>query len=91
MANAGSKVGNETKGDMKTTGVAKNPPGMVKAPPGRDLGTKGSVVSQTSLMDAVKHLEKQHPEKYNDLGPHHGKKEHATHMPLGGMKPGDWK
>jgi hypothetical protein len=51
-----------------------------------------SVVGKTSLGGAVSHLKKEHPEKYDDLGPHRdgpgmGVPRVGTHMPLAGLKP----
>ena len=46
-----------------------------------------SVVGKTSLAGATAQLRKEHPEKYNDLGPHKGGQSHVTHMPLAGLKP----
>jgi hypothetical protein len=45
------------------------------------------VVGDHSLAGAVKQLEKEHPIDYMDRGPHHGRHEHETHIPLHGMKP----
>lgn len=68
-----SKVGNETKADMKGA-----------------MGQGGSVVGSTKLIHAVEHLKSEHPQRYDDLGPHHGTMENVRHMPLGGMKPGGY-
>jgi hypothetical protein len=39
------------------------------------------------LRGAVDELKKQHPERYDDLGPHQGSTAHIRHVPLHGMKP----
>lgn len=67
-----SDVGNETKADMKGAGV---------------MGAR-STVGESSLMHAVRGLKAEHPQRFDDLGPHHGGMEHVRHMPLGGLRPG---
>lgn len=57
----------------------------------RPAGPKGqthaSVMSDDSgLAGAVSELHKQHPIKYNDLGPHHGADHHVRHLPIAGLK-----
>lgn len=49
-------------------------------------GGSGSIVGEHSLGAATSELRSQHPQKYNDLGPHHGSMEHKRHMPLHGLK-----
>jgi hypothetical protein len=39
------------------------------------------------LKGAVEVLHKQHPQKWDDLGPHHETKDHENMSPLGGLKP----
>jgi len=40
-----------------------------------------------SPSEAARDLKEQHPIKYHDLGPHHGKHHHERHEPLHGMHP----
>jgi hypothetical protein len=42
---------------------------------------------ESGLGSAVSELHKQHPIKYDSLGPHHGKSYHDRHESLGGMHP----
>lgn len=42
-------------------------------------------VSGSALGEAVRELERQHPIKYDDLGPHHNRSDHVRHAP--GIRP----
>ena len=73
-----SEVGNETRADVK--GVQMG--GSRAEAKGSQLhdglagsGTKGD------LGGAVRELHKQHPERHDDLGPHHGGTAHLRHEP----------
>lgn len=70
-----SKVGNETKADTSGAGLDST----------RAMDRTGSVVGESGLMKAVKHLHGEHPIAYDALGPHHGGSDHVRHMPLAGM------
>jgi hypothetical protein len=65
---------------------------MANAGPERKADMAGALNSNPggggSLGKAVGHLKAEHPQKYDDLGPHHHTMDHDRHMPLGGMKPG---
>ena len=67
--NRGSDVGNEKKANMKGVLLGGS------AAEGMD--------SKPHLGGAVKELHSQHPIKYNDHGPHHGRGEHVRHQPVG--------
>lgn len=47
----------------------------------------GNPTDKNPLRAATRELEKQHPIKYNDMGPHHGMDHHMRHEPLAGLKP----
>lgn len=49
-------------------------------------GGSASIVGEHSLGAATGELRSQHPQKHDDLGPHHGGMEHMRHMPLHGLK-----
>jgi hypothetical protein len=66
-----SYVGNETKVDMK----------------GAMEGGSRAEGSMNPLKGAVRELQTQHPERYDDHGPHHSGSTHVRHQPLGGLKP----
>lgn len=51
-----------------------------------DLKGTGVMAGSGSLAGAMGELHSQHPEKYCDMGPHHGGSSHVRHMPLHGMK-----
>lgn len=67
-------------------------PAKADAGPERKANMKGALMGSPEdhnpLRGAMKELESQHPQKYDDLGPHHGGHVHERHMPLHGMKPG---
>lgn len=50
-------------------------------------GAQASIVGSTGLKGAMDELHSQHPQKYDDLGPHHGGSDHMRHEKLGGLKP----
>lgn len=68
-----SKVGNETKANMRGTGLRS--------------GGGGSTVGSSSLGKAAGALKAEHPHQYNALGPHHGTSDHVRHERLGGLRP----
>jgi hypothetical protein len=45
------------------------------------------VIGQSTLGAACMELARQHPQRYDDLGPHHGGGEHVRHVPLAGLSP----
>lgn len=46
-------------------------------------GNGGStVLKDHGLAGAVKILHEQHPQKWNDLGPHHSTSDHDRHFPI---------
>ena len=47
-----------------------------KTPPAGHSISPGGAAGDHSLSDAVGELHKQHPHKWNDLGPHHGGDDH---------------
>ena len=66
--------------------MAKNNPGPgpeVKV----DMKGAGVMGGEHSLGGAVQHLKREHPQAYDDRGPHQGTKEHIVHIPLHGLKP----
>ena len=65
-------VGNETKADTQGAGLSRD----------------RNIVGESGLAHAVGRLKAEHPQRYDDLGPHHGVSGVNPHMPLGGMKPG---
>lgn len=48
--------------------------GMVRKPPAADHFSPGGAVGDSNLSTAVEELHGQHPQKYDDLGPHHADK-----------------
>lgn len=65
----GSDVGNERKADVKGA---------------QEGGSRAEGMdSKPHLGGAVRELREQHPIAYNDLGPHHGRKEHIRHEAVG--------
>lgn len=42
----------------------------------------GEPTDKNPLRGAVSELKKQHPEKHDDLGPHHGGSSHLRHKPM---------
>jgi hypothetical protein len=50
-------------------------------PAGHNIPPGGAAGSH-SLSEAVADLHKQHPIKWNDLGPHHGGTTHIRHQPV---------
>lgn len=47
---------------------------------------EGNPTDRNPLHGATKELERQHPIKYHDHGPHHGTDHHVRHEPLHGLK-----
>ncbi len=74
-----SKVGNETKADMKGAMSEGGGPKISES--------MGDTVRNRGLGGAMDVLKKEHPIKYDDLGPHHGGGSHLRHETLGGLKP----
>ncbi len=57
----------------------------------KPAGPKGSghspaMADDSGLAGAVAELHEQHPIKYDDLGPHHGKDHHVRHLPIAGLR-----
>jgi hypothetical protein len=55
-----------------------------KVTPAGDNIAPGAAAGSHSLSEAVGELHKQHPYKWNDLGPHHGGDDHHRHHPVSG-------
>lgn len=52
-----------------------------------DMKGAGVMGGGSSLGAACGELMKQHPQRHDDLGPHHGTMDHVRHAALGGMRP----
>lgn len=47
----------------------------------------GQPTDKNPLHGAIKELGAQHPQSYDDHGPHHGTSDHVRHEKLGGLRP----
>lgn len=67
-------------------------PGAHTAGVGKETGYDtvawtGNPTDNSPLHGAVKELHSQHPERYDDMGPHQGGKSHMRHEALAGLHP----
>ena len=55
---------------------------MTKVTPAGAANADSGMVGQTTLTPAVQELNSQHPQKWDDLGPHHFTNDHVRHKPV---------
>ena len=82
---------NKAAGAEPKLAAKQKPAAMGNKGPGQERKadlTGAGIVGTSSLGAARMELEKQHPQKHDDIGPHHGGADHVRHMPLAGLKPG---
>lgn len=76
---------------MPGRGTPAGKPGGAKANAGperkADMAGAGVMGGGSSMGAACGELMKQHPQRHDDLGPHHGTMDHVRHAALGGMRP----
>lgn len=82
-AQADINTGRQTKSKVNTGSVGKETPVSPRV-----VQEGGSMAEAKGLRGAIGELKSQHPQRHDDLGPHHGTSDHMRHQahPYGGRK-----